>query len=111
MDLSKQNLRVACPQDALKFKCFFKFHNVIYSVNKKNCQNYGSKNTHSQSNASGKEDYIPWMTVFVVGRFMMSTFDFCNLLSFVCHSEQQQKEWNYDANQSVLINQIPDLSV
>lgn len=50
------------------------------------------------------------MNVFVVGRFMVFTSDLCNHLSFVCYSEQQQKEWNYYANQSALIDQIPDLS-
>ena len=63
------------------------------------------KNTNS--NASGKEDYIPQiMTVFTVGRFMAFTSDRCNFFYFACHSEQQQKQWNYYANQSVLVDQI-----
>lgn len=67
------------------------------------------KNTNS--NASGKEDYIPLiMTVFIVGRFMAFTSDRCNFFYFACHSEQQQKQWNYYANQSVLVDQIPDIS-
>lgn len=87
MDLGKQNLR----------------------ADQKGLSELWFKNTNS--NASGKEDYIPQiMTVFIVGRFMAFTSDRCNFLYFVCHSEQQQNQWNYYADQSALVDQIPDIS-
>lgn len=55
MDLGKQNLR----------------------AEQKGLSELWVKNTNS--NASGKEDYIPQiMTVFIVGRFMAFTSDRCN---------------------------------